>query len=351
MKNLLLPLSWLYALVMICRNKAFDVGLLKSVDAGVPVISVGNLTAGGTGKTPLVEFIARVLLSRGKRVAIVSRGYGRVSRGVQIISDGRSVLLDAAQGGDEPVQIARKFPGAIVVVGERRAEAARVAIDQLGANVIVIDDGFQHRYLRRDLDIVVVDSRTDLVREPVLPAGMRREPMAGLRRAGFLVFSKVSSKDVADARRSRLSPWFDGPTMSSRYRIESVHRAVDGTPVNVDELFVKPAVAFSGIGDHDGFVSGLRDLGCTVSADLRFPDHHRYSNNDFRRISSEMERSGAGICITTEKDATRILSNQESVRRFLQVHQVYYSRIMLDILDGKEILLSHLDIRRDRQRT
>jgi tetraacyldisaccharide 4'-kinase len=349
MKILLLPFSWFYALVMICRNKAFDVGLFRSVDVGVPVISVGNLTAGGTGKTPLVEFITQVLLGKGKRLAIVSRGYGRASRGVRIVSDGRSLLLDAVQGGDEPVQIARKFPQAIVVVGERRVDAAKIAVDQFGANVIVIDDGFQHRYLRRDRDIVVVDSQADLVREPVLPAGMRREPMAGLRRAGFLVFSKVASKDVVDARRTEISPWFDGPTMSSRYRIESVRRADDGTPVNLDGLLATPAVAFSGIGDHDGFVSGLRGLGFTVSADLRFPDHHRYSDGDFRHIRSEMERTKSGICMTTEKDATRILSGEHRGKSFLETHQVYYSRIVLDILDGKERMLSFLDIRPDRQ--
>ncbi|MBM2840054.1 MAG: tetraacyldisaccharide 4'-kinase, partial [Bacteroidetes bacterium] len=199
MKYLLIPFSWLYGFIIYCRNKAFDWKLLDSVEVGVPVISVGNLTMGGTGKTPLVEYIVKLCLAKGRKVAVVSRGYKRESGGVVVVSDGKSLLANAAQAGDEPVQIAKKFPGAIVIVGERRVDAARMAIDEFGVNAIVLDDGFQHRFLRRDLDILVLDARKDLSRIPMIPAGERREPLASIKRANVVAFSRT---DAATAGNS-----------------------------------------------------------------------------------------------------------------------------------------------------
>jgi len=195
MRFVLLPLSWLYGLVVRLRNRLFDSRVLKSAAADVPVISVGNLTAGGTGKTPLVEYIAGHFLTQGRKVGIVSRGYGRASRGVVVVSDGSSLRADARAGGDEPVQMARKYPAAAVVVGEKRVEAARCAIE-LGAEVLLLDDAFQHRYLRRDVDILVLDSRKDIREEPLLPSGLRREPLSSLRRADLVVMSRIASRSV-----------------------------------------------------------------------------------------------------------------------------------------------------------
>ena len=176
--KLLLPFAWLYAVPITLRNTLFDRGVLKQRAVNVPVISVGNLTVGGTGKTPLVEYIVRYLLALGRRVGVVSRGYKRRSKGVVVVSDGRELRVDARDAGDEPMQIASAFPQAIVVVGERRFDAAQEAV-RLGAEVIVVDDGFQHRYLKRDLNIVVVDSTNDVTAEALLPrrrAGERPDP-------------------------------------------------------------------------------------------------------------------------------------------------------------------------------
>ena len=164
------------------RNILFDVGVLPVTAVSVPVISVGNMTAGGTGKTPLVERIVEYLLLRGHRVAVVSRGYGRRSHGVIVVSDGKSVKVDAEHGGDEPVQMQGNSES--VCHCRRAARAAGTAVTDLGARVIVLDDGFQHRYLKRDLNIVVVDART-VSQERLLPAGMRREWFSGVRRAGL----------------------------------------------------------------------------------------------------------------------------------------------------------------------
>ena len=228
MNILLLPFSWLYAMVMVCRNLAYDRGVFVVRGPGVPVISVGNLTAGGTGKTPLTEYIVGYLRNKHVRVAVVSRGYRRKSRGVVVVSDGKSVLVDATWGGDEPVQIAAKFPGVPVVVGERRVEAARIAVHALGAEVIVLDDGFQHRGIKRDLDILVMDARKDITSERLIPAGMRREPLNAIRRAGIVAFSRAEDRVVWGPKVHR---WYAGEDVLYRYESPTARRAGDHSPV------------------------------------------------------------------------------------------------------------------------
>jgi len=311
MNILLFPLAWLYGFFVAARNLAFDGGLLPQRSVGVPVISVGNMTVGGTGKTPLVEFLVALLLKRGRRVAVVSRGYGRRSTGVVIVArgSGGGVLVDAAAGGDEPVQIARKFPGATVVVGERRADAADVAV-RCGADVIVLDDGFQHRSLRRNLDILVLDARKDIAREPMLPAGRRREWLAGLWRADLLAFSRAD-EGGAPTWSEGLMKEFAGRTCSYRSRITGF-AAFDGS---AKALVSGKAFVFSGIGDHASFVQGVKEAGLHVAGDKRFRDHHNYSSGDVEEVVRRAEAAGAATLITTEKDAVRLLAKEGAMER------------------------------------
>jgi len=306
MHAILVPLSWIYGLVMMARNALFDLGVLRVRRAGVPVIAVGNMTAGGTGKTPLVEFLVGHLLTRGIRVAVVSRGYGRTSRGAVIVSDGTRVRVTAEQGGDEAVQVARKFPGVPVVVAERRADGAKVAVTELGAEVLVLDDAFQHRYLGRDLDIVVLDARCDITKERFLPAGRRREPLRGIRRAGLVALSKLPPDRVS-------VPWIEGVPCSPStsviaYRTVPVHpRWVrDDAEVSIATLRSEPVLGLSGIADHERFVEDLRDLGMAVRTSIGFPDHHRYSTADIDRILETLRRTGCAHVATTEKDLARL---------------------------------------------
>ena len=336
---ILYPFSWLYGLVVYARNKAFDWGVLRVKRVRVPVISVGNLTAGGTGKTPLVEYLVSYLLSTRRRVAVVSRGYGRRSTGVVVVSDGKTLLVDALGGGDEPVQIARKFPSACVVVGEKRVRAASMAIAQLGADVVVLDDGFQHRYLHRDLDIVVVDGRKDLALEPLLPAGVRREALSGLRRAQLLAISKVGSLSDARGVASGLARWYEGDVIAYRYRTEGVFRVHDQKPVVPGEIAGKPALAFSGTGDNEGFLREVEKLGCAVTKSIRFGDHHEYTANDLRVLSETMESSGAEFGITTEKDAMRLLACESTTTILLRNRPVYYIRIGVEVMLGEEAMI------------
>jgi tetraacyldisaccharide 4'-kinase len=332
--KILLPFSWLYALIIALRNTLFDWGLLKSEGAGVQVISVGNLTVGGTGKTPLVEYIVQRLLQEGRHVAVVSRGYKRKSSGVVVVSDGKSVMADAAQGGDEPVQIARKFRDAIVVVGEKRVAAARKAV-ALGSDAIVLDDGFQHRYLKRDIDIVVVDSTSDITKESVIPAGRLREPLSGLKRAGVIAFSKFD-----EAREFRLDEKLrsasSAPYIKYRYAIRDVRRAHDDGSASLDVVRRMKLLAFSGIGRHDAFVHELDKNGFAPVSDMRFSDHHDFSEGDVATIISFAKSMHVDACITTEKDFIRLRGNSEIARTLYDAMLVFYLVIDVEIVEGRD---------------
>lgn len=336
--KILLPFAWLYSALIWARNKAFDWGILKTTNVGVPVISVGNLTVGGTGKTPLVEYLVKQLLAEERRVAVVSRGYKRKSSGVVVVADGKKILATATQGGDEPVQIAEKFPQAIVVVGEKRVEAAQRAVE-LGATVILADDCFQHRYLHRDLNVVVVDSTLDITKDAILPAGRLRESLQGLRRADVVALSKFDENASLDLAL-KLRPYFKGSFIQFRYKLVGVKRAKDDATVSHDVVRGMKLVAFSGIGNHDAFIVDLQKNGFAPISDMRFPDHHAYSENDVSTLAAFTRAMAADGCITTEKDVVRLRSDRARADGFFKEIPVFYLRIEVEIVEGKETLHS-----------
>ncbi len=334
--KILLPFAWLYSFFIWLRNAAFDSGVLKTTNVGVPVVSIGNLTVGGTGKTPLVEYLVRELLAGGCKVAVVSRGYKRKSTGVVVVSDGKKILASAKQGGDEPVQIAEKFPEAIVVVGEKRVDAARRAVS-LGASLILADDCFQHRYLHRDVDIVVIDSTSDITRDAMLPAGRLREPLRGLRRANVVAFSKYDESSLPGLE-SKLRPYFTGSFVRFRYKLASVKRATDDVTVSFEVVKGMKLVAFSGIGNHNAFVHDLQKNGFAPISDMRFPDHHTYSEGDLSTLAAFSKALAADGCITTEKDVVRLRSDKAKAIVLFDETPVFYLRIELEVIAGREVL-------------
>ena len=335
MRTMLLPLSWLYGLAAAARNCAFDMGLVPRRRGAVPVIAVGNLTAGGTGKTPLVEHITGRLAARGLNVAVVSRGYGRRSHGVVIVSRRGDILADAFTGGDEPVQIARKFRSASVVVGERRADAVEKAVTECGAVVIVLDDAFQHRAIERDLDILVIDASTDFLRERLLPAGMRREWFSALRRAGLVGFSRAAENEDPPWAGA-LARWSRAGTFAYRTLIARFAAMPGDEPVAGESLKGKRVLAFSGIGSHGGFVASLRAAGVDVVAEKRFPDHHIYNGRDLDRILEAARAADA--CMTTEKDMVRLLADPGLMARIGVAVPFIYAVATIVILRGEGLL-------------
>lgn len=333
--TILLPFAWLYGLAAAARNAAFNLGLIPRHRGTVPVIAVGNLTAGGTGKTPLVEYITGWLASRGLNVAVVSRGYGRSSRGVVVVSRKGEIHADALTGGDEPVQIARKFPSASVVVGEWRAEAADRAVSECGAEVIVLDDAFQHRYIERDLDILVIDAGSDFLREKLLPAGMRREWFSGLRRAGLIGLSRASA-DGDPSWAPSLARYSDARSFAYEMRITGFAAIPGGEKRESAALRGKPVLAFSGIGSHRGFVASLRAEGLNVAAEKQFRDHHRYSAKDLDAVLDAAD--GMEACVTTEKDMVRMIADGRLLERTGGKIPFLYATAAIRILRGESLL-------------
>ena len=258
-----------------------------------PVISIGNLSVGGTGKTPLVGAIAEWLIARGERPAILSRGYKRplALDGVTVVSDGSRLLTDFHHAGDEPVMLARQVPGAIVCVAEERHLAGVVAERALGATVHLLDDGFQHVQLARDLDILVT-VRGEIASGHVLPRGRLRESRSAAARAQFVVVL------AADAEAARNEAWELGVSAFS-----SATRRLAGPPLA--SAAQECVVAAAGIGHPEQFFAMLREAGFSLDATLAFPDHHRYTAADITRLDAVRTASKAQRVVTTAKDAVR----------------------------------------------
>lgn len=299
------PLSGLYGAALSARARLYRTGRLRSERVPCPVVSVGNLTFGGTGKTPFVLFLARRFRFEGKRPAILSRGYGRRSRGRVVVSEGNGPLVPPERGGDEPVAMARSLPAVPVVVAERRVEAARKAID-LGADLLLLDDGYQHLALARDVDILLLDAADPFGGGRLPPAGTLREPLSALRRADAFVFTRIDrASPSADARAELTRSNPDAPVFTARIRATGLADDA-GAPVTSPALTGRRFVAVCGIAHPQAFVASLRELELAPEEVLAFPDHHRYGRRDLARIRDAADRTGSAWIATTEKDAVKL---------------------------------------------
>ncbi len=332
MRKLLLPFSFFTWLGVVIRNWFFDKGFLKETKVAVPVICVGNISAGGVGKTPVVELLVE-RLKGARRVAVVSRGYGRTSAGTVTVSDGRRRLVQAEEAGDEPSQIAEKYRDVIVVVDENRVRGAQRAVE-LGAELIVLDDGFQHRYLARDANIVVMTAKEILEGDFLLPAGNRREPLSSLHRADLLLISRC--RERADFDRAALElKKYEKPLIGVTMKLRLFKRATSDETVDIKSFRRKNVVAFSGIGDPQSFEDLLMRAGARIEIHLVWPDHHWYSAKDVREIEKAFRKNNASFIVTTEKDLARL---QEPFPEFLKEQPVYTAQIFQEIIaEEKEL--------------
>ncbi len=335
------PFSWVYRAGVALRNRAFDSGVLIVTRLGVPVIAVGNIVTGGVGKTPLVQYIAGYCAAKGRKVGVVSRGYKRNSVGVIDVSNGAGTVVNPAEGGDEAVQVAQALPEAIVVVGERRVEAARRAM-VLGADVIIADDGYQHRYLGRDLNILVLDSRVNLRHEALLPAGRMREPLTAVNRADIIALSHT----IPGENPEWLVPLIGSyPRMLVRFRYRTLRSrsALTHAEISTESQRSVKVIAFSGIGNHGRFLETARSAGYEIGGDMRFEDHHSYSDNDFHRLGTLMEETGSQTCITTEKDVIRIGTENPVALRFFRERNVLYIPVAIEFTEGGHLFHRKID--------
>ncbi len=310
------------------------------------VICVGNLAAGGTGKTPMAVWLARRLQRRGLRVAVVSRGYGgRAEKRGGVVSDGRCLRMDAAAGGDEPVLMARSLPGVPVVVGADRYRAGMLAIRRLDAAVLVLDDAFQHLALERDFNLVLMDAARPFGNGRILPRGTLREPLSALGRAHAVVLTRadglnealVSRRVAAVAKRAAPAPVFTAAHDSRPCGLVPVGRREITPGGRTADAKGLRALAFSGIARNDCFFQGLVGAGYRLSGRLAFADHHRYADQDRTMISETARRLGAELLVTTEKDYVRFAG------RFAWPLPLLVMGVEMRLLAGEDRLLRLLD--------
>ena len=347
--NPLAPLGILYGLAMDVRNRMYDRGVLRSYALGARTISIGNLTAGGTGKTPLVALTAKILAENGEKVCVLTRGFGRADERERVlVSDGELVLADAAAGGDEPVELARKLIGKAVVVADAdRVGAGRWAAEKFGITAFVLDDGFQHRRARRDLDIVCIDATDPFGNGRIIPAGTLREPFKELRRADIIVITRANLVDSVEPLVGKLrkqnphSAIFEAETRISGITKLEDFAAGRATPEDdEDRQFLASPLVFSGIGSPENFRRSLEMENFRPAGFRAFRDHHRYTQRDIDRLVEEAERLPAGSLMTTAKDAVKLDGLRSSIPIFVVETEVAISdeerfrRFVLAIGDG-----------------
>jgi len=297
------------------------------------VVSVGNITVGGTGKTPTVIHLATLLREKGRRPAVLSRGYGgRTKAAVNVVSDGNRILLGWREAGDEPVLIARCLPGVPVLTGPKRLLTGQAAIGRFGADILILDDAFQHRALYRDLDIVLIDAARPFGNGRLFPAGPLREPADSLVRADLLIRTGSGS----DQPPSELA---ERPSFRGFHRPLGIVEGGTGTLLPTASLQGQKVCAFAGIGRPEAFRKSLSELGAEVVFFQAFADHHPYHGSEIDSLRRLAAKTGADRLITTEKDGIRLTDFPD----FLT--EISLLRIGMEISPGDsfaELILSRL---------
>lgn len=339
------PFSPFYSLLMRFRETLYRTRILRVTRMAIPVISVGNLTMGGSGKTPIVQYIARFLQDNGRHPAVISRGYGGSARGrVNLVSDGRRVLLDAPVAGDEPRLLADTLPGVPVLTGRVRKYPAARAVE-LGADVLVLDDGFQHLALGRNIDLVLFNADFLAGNSRVFPGGDLREPVKALNRCDGFVLTGICPRNrqraeqFADLLRQQFPTH---PIFLAGYRPASLlYRDREGMVQSrpLEDLNGMKLFGFCGIAHPGNFSRTLAQLDVVVSGFKPFADHYLYNEADLKDIFQQAVRQGAGACITTEKDMIKLTAIKDGAV------PLYALRMEVEFEnDFKEFLLSRIGV-------
>jgi tetraacyldisaccharide 4'-kinase len=306
---LLMPLtalSLVYRGVMQMRALLYRTNVLRRYRLPCYIIAIGNITVGGTGKTPFAGFLAEHLQSRGCPVSVVTRGYrGKKTAAPLVVSDGHTILATAADAGDEARMLAGKLGAVPVIAAHDRVAACRLAIERFRSRIIILDDGFQYLRLERDLDIVLVHGHTPFGNGFLLPRGTLREPPRALRRADIIVLTKCAAGPAAAALASGIRPLHPGaPVFISRMQPTGLFDPATRVPVPLAAVAGRTVAGLCSIGDPEGFFTLLAGLGCTVVSRLGFPDHHDYQPRDYERINRCARDTD--YLVTTEKDTAKL---------------------------------------------
>lgn len=294
------PFSLLYRCIICLRNKCYDYQIYKSRRLNCAVVSVGNIHVGGTGKTPTVIFLAQWFREKGFQVAILSRGYGRAGSEPLLVADKNKIYADAKTAGDEPVLMARKLPGIPVMVDADRVRGGTRLSAAFHPDLILLDDGFQHRRLYRDVDIVTLRSRHRFENKFLLPAGPLREPLTQLKRAHLLWTNGTQKNGILLEPETRSIP-----CIFAYYRVTTIYNSVGEWPSH--HFKGASAVLFCGLANPTSFIDTVDTLGITITRVIKFRDHHYYDDKDLQYIKKVYVKTNADIILTTEKDWTKLL--------------------------------------------
>lgn len=333
-----------YRMALAVREAAYRFRVLGSGQLPRPVISIGNITLGGSGKTPLAELAVRTLLDLGGHPAVVSRGYGRDTRGVQIVANREGIRLEARLAGDEPRMLAERLPGVAVVVGENRLAAGRIAVESCGATVIVLDDGFQHQAIVKDLEIVAVNGQRPWGNGRLFPRGMLREPLSALARADLVVVTNPAGPADVEAVSRTLRRHNDrAPVLAAAYEVVGAYELDSGRRLGAGGLAGRRLLAFAGLGTPRGFAETLATTGVRAAGLIEFPDHHWFGPDDLEDLARQSVAVGAEGLITSEKDSVRL--------RGLPLPRVplWVLSVKLRLVTGADLWLRTLERILDRQ--
>ena len=299
------PLSFLYGLVTTLRNYLYDANIFYTNKLPCKVISVGNITTGGSGKTPTVEFLALYLQSIGKNVGIVSRGYGRSSKHIKLVTDGFNKPNSWEQYGDEAFLLSQNLNSIPIVVGESKYKAGLKIVTEFDIDVIIIDDGFQHRSLHRDLDIVLINSKDTKRTHKLLPLGNLRERISGLKRADMIIYTKTNLYNNLNYLDDLLKN-VNIEILNSILETKSMLIGKDKQEINQADLKLKNVYLLSAIGDNRGFKKTVKKIDVNIVGHSKFIDHFKFKTNHLKKAQKEAKRVGAKYIITTEKDLIKI---------------------------------------------
>lgn len=343
---LLLPFSWIFRIIVFFRNAFYRNGIYKVKELNTKVISVGNISVGGTGKTPFVELLASHLLQKGKFVVIIMKGYRREHDDIKVVEVGfnnEKAQLSTEGLGDEAFVLLdnlkqEKDGRGLIVVGDDKTKAAKFAVSKFKPEIIIIDDGFQHRKLARDLDIVIINPGAD---KHLIPAGTLREPFGNINRANIVVVNNKFERNAMTENTKNL------PRIVCSYVFEGFYNEKN------EKLDLKDteAIVFCGIGKPESFTQLLKQQNVTIKKQLTFPDHHSFSNTDVIKICETFNMSGAKAIITTQKDFVRIknselvlkASSENAYKNLLYNYPLYYAKIKMQIDNNADILYDELD--------
>ncbi|MCB0729083.1 MAG: tetraacyldisaccharide 4'-kinase [Ignavibacteriae bacterium] len=339
LRIILIPFSILYSVIIYLRNKFYDSGILKTVKVSKPVISVGNISTGGTGKTPFTIFTAKYFLEKGYSVGIISRGYKRKSEGLVIVCDGKDINGSLEQSGDELAMTANSLSEyknrLFIAASSDRPEAANYIIENYNPDIILMDDGFQHRKLFRDLDIVIADAgsirKNKFLNHFTLPSGILRESYGSLKRADIIIQNnKDKNIDVLPVFKN-----YDEEIIVMRYKTEYLKdfkNIILRTDTNINN-----AIIFSGLADDSSFLQMVSDLNINISESIKYKDHHDYTEEDIEILKSKFREKT--IFITTEKDFIKI----KNFKNFIEEFPVYYLKIDIQIEKNIHMLFKNYD--------